>query len=41
VRIGAEINAFLRELKASTQEELKFQGMFFQVRYVNGMTMSE
>ena len=35
------MNAFLRELKALQQEELNFQEISFQVKYVNGMTMSE
>jgi len=41
VRITAEINAFLRELKVSWQEESNFQEMTFWVRYVNGIIMSE
>ena len=35
------MNDFLRELKASTQKESNFQGMFFQVKHVNEMTMSK
>jgi len=41
VRIEAEVNVFLRELKASWQEELKFYRTFIWVRHVNEMTMSK
>ena len=41
MRIGAEINVLLRELKASLQDESNFQGMSFQVRHINGITISE
>ena len=41
MKISAEVNAFLTELKASQQEESNFQGMFFWVKHVNGITMSE
>ena len=41
VKIGTDVNAFLRKLKASQQEELNFQGMFFWMEYVNKMTISE
>jgi len=36
-----EMNVFLRELKASQQEESNFQGTSFWVRDVNGMIMSK
>ena len=41
MRIGVEINIFLKVLNTSQHRKLKFQDVFFQVSQINKMAIFE